>query len=242
MTDPEVETDSVRRARLAHGLRLGQWTAWIVVAMYAAYLVAVALSGVLTGTAPKDPYWMVAEVVTVVAAPVQVVLFAVVYQYAPVRTKLYGLLAFGFIVMWAALTMSVHYIELTLARRIDLSASPALTSIFDLAHPSLFLATELLAWHLFFGVSQVFAAFTFIGRGKERFVRIGLMVGGVLSIAGLSGPILDKPALRVIGVIGYGLVFPIVCFVIGLVFRAGRQNMSETVATSARIRPAPASG
>lgn len=242
MRDPEVETNSQRIARLADGLRLGQWTAWAVVAMYAVYLAAVALSGVLTGTAPKDPFWMVAEVVTLIAAPIQVILFALLYQYAPDRAKLYGLLAFGFIVVWAALTMSVHYIELTLVRRVDLAASRALTSIFDLAHPSLLLAIELLAWHLFFGLSQVSAAFTFTGRGKERFVRIGLTVGGLLSIVGLSGLILDKPALRILGVIGYGLVFPIVCFVIGLVFRTARHQIRETVTTGVRIRPTPASG
>lgn len=242
MTDAAVETSSERIARLAHHFRLGQWTAWGVVAMYVIYLAAVALSGVVMGTAPRDPSWMVAEVVTVIGAPIQVVLFALIFQYALVRAKLYGLLAFGFIVVWAALTMCVHFIELTLVRRIDLASSPAFTSIFDLAHPSLLLSIELLAWHLFFGLSLVFAAFAFIGRGKERFVRIGLMVGGLLSIAGLSGPILDKAALRILGVIGYGLVFPIVCFVIGLIFRASRHELLETVTTSVRVQATPAPG
>jgi hypothetical protein len=224
-------------------LRIGEWCAWLVVASYGVYLVAVAASGVLTGSVPRDPAWAVAEVVIVVFAPIQVIFFAAIYESAPARARIFGLLGFAFMVVMAALTVSVHFVELTVARRADLGADSALVHIFSYTQPSLLLGIEFLAWHLFFGLSILLTAFAFSPRGKELWVRIGLAGAGVLCIAGLSGPILDRPALRTIGVIGYGIVFPVAAFVIGLVFRSARRQAEGRVAeTSAGADVMPALG
>jgi hypothetical protein len=199
------------------------WSAWAVVALGVTYGVLVAASGALSG-APKDPYWAMAEAVTVVGAPVQVVLFAVIYQLSPARAKVYSLLAFGFMLAMAALTTTVRLTELFVARRIDLAGDPTLGRIFDFAQPSLVFGADVTAWHFLFGLSLLFAALAFIGHGTAAYARAGLALGGILSLAGLIGPAVGNPYLRSIGVLGYGVVFPIVCVLIGFVFSSKRHS------------------
>jgi hypothetical protein len=204
-------------------LRLGMGSAWAVVALGVAYGILVVASGALSGR-PKDPYWAVAEAVTAVGAPIQVVLFAVIYQLSPVRTKVYGLLAFGFMLAMAALTSTVHLTELFVARRIDLAADPTLGRIFDFARPSLVFGADVTAWHFLFGLALLFAALAFVGHGIATYVRSGFLFGGILCLAGLIGPAVGNPYLRSIGVLGYGVVFPIVCLLIGFVFRSKQHS------------------
>jgi hypothetical protein len=83
------------------------------------------------------------------------------------------------------------------------------------------MAIEFLAWHLFFGLALPFAAFGFRGGGKVAVVRIGLVASGVLRLAGLLGPAVGDLIWRLPGVVGYGVVFPLVCLMIGMCSRSG---------------------
>lgn len=200
-------------------VRVGMWSAWALVALYAAYAVAVIAAGVPLSP-PKDPAWAVAEILTVAGVPIQILLFAAIYGSTRASAKTYGLLAFGLILMWGALTSAVHFTELVVARRLNLTSDPALARVFDLAHQSLLQGVEFLAWHFFLGLAMLAAAVAFTGQDTARWVRTGLIAGGLLTVLGLIGPILDQPYLRSIGAIGYGVVFPVVCLLIGFVFRS----------------------
>jgi hypothetical protein len=59
-------------------------------------------------------------------------------------------------------------------------------------------------------------------RGASRlvaFLRVALVIGGLLSLAGVFGPALGNIDFRWIGQVGYEAVFPVVCLLIALVFR-----------------------
>lgn len=200
-------------------LLVGMWAAWSYFALSLAYTAAVVASGAASGR-PQDPYWAIAEIVTIVGAPVLVTLMAAIHHCAPLRTRFASLNALAWILVWASLTVTVHFVELTVARRIDMAANPGFSRLFDFFEwPSLLYAVELVAWHLFLGLSLLIAAFAFRRRGREAMVRVGLMAAGLLSLGGLIGPIVGDVNWRLIGVLGYGVVFPFVCIVIGLVFR-----------------------
>jgi hypothetical protein len=204
-------------------LRLGMWSAWGLVGLYLAYAAFVAASGVASGP-PQDPAWAIAEILTIVGAPLQVIMFAALHESAPPRARLFSQLALGWMLVMTALTVTVHFVELTVARRIDLAAEPGLAGVFAWGQPSLLQGVEFTAWHLFFGLALLCAAVAFGGQGLEAAVRTGLGAGGVLCLAGLLGPALDKPGLRVIGVVGYAVVFPVVCVMLGFVFKQAEQR------------------
>ena len=142
-------------------------------------------------------------------------------------------MAFGWMLVMAALTMTVHFVQLTVTRRIDLVAEPTLASVFwRTGEMNLLSAVELASWHVFFGLALVCAAVAFGGRGLEAAVRAGLGAGGVLCLAGLLGPALANPSLRLIGVVGYGAVFPATCLLPGFVFRSALQRATPRTMTT----------
>jgi hypothetical protein len=216
-------------------LLVGMWAAWSYFALSLAYTAAVVASGAASGAAsgrPQDPYWAIAEIVTIVGAPVLVTLMAAIHHCAPLRTRFASVNALAWILVWASLTVTVHFVELAVARRIDMAANPGFPRLFDFFEwPSLLYAVELVAWHLFLGLSLLIAALAFRRRGREAMVRVGLMAAGLLSLGGLIGPIVGDVNWRLIGVLGYGVVFPFVCLVIGLVFR--RALLSAPVSSPA---------
>ena len=204
-------------------LAIGRWSAWLLAALYVAYFAACVASSP-NFNAAGDPYWAIAEVLTVVGSPLQVLLLSAIHQHAPERAKVYTLAAFASMTTMAALTMTVHFIELIVVRRIDPSTSAALTSVFDLGRPSLLLGMDTAAWHIFFGLSLLLAAPAFARQGIEGAVRAGLAIGGTLDLLGLIGPVTGRENLRLIGVFGYGLVFPVTCVLIGIAFRRVEQE------------------
>jgi hypothetical protein len=199
---------------------IGRWSAWCVVAMsiaYAAIMVAGFWAlGNLTDPLP-DPYLAVAELLILLMAPVMVVLMAAVHACAPVRLRMFGMIAFGWMLVAACLTMTVHVVELVVARRIDPGAIPGFTRLFDFAWPSMLYAVDVVAWDLLLGLSLLFAASVFTGR-RYRVVRWGLLASGALCLVGLVGPATGVLAWRGIGIFGYAVVFPVTCVALGRAF------------------------
>jgi hypothetical protein len=198
----------------------GRWSARFVVAVsvaYAAVMVAGFVSlGNLSDPLP-DPYLGVAEVLILVMAPVMVVLMAAVHVCAPVHLRLFSLVAFGWMLVAACLTMTVHVVELVVARRVDPGAVPGFARLFDFAWPSMLYAVDVVAWDLLLGLSLLFAAFVFTGH-RYRAVRWGLLVSAGLCLVGLIGPATDVIAWRAVGIFGYVVVFPITCLALNRAF------------------------
>ena len=155
--------------------RAGRWSAWFVVAIsvaYAAIMVAGFGSlGNLTDPLP-DPYLAVAELLILLMAPVMVVLMAALHACAPVHLRMFSMIAFGWMLVAACLTMTVHVVELVVARRVDPGAVPGFARLFDFAWPSMLYAVDVVAWDLMLGLSLLFAAFVFTGR-RHRGITLG---------------------------------------------------------------------
>jgi hypothetical protein len=211
-------------------LRLGMWIAWIVFGFYIAYEAALFAGGVARGV-PIDPFLAIAEILDIVGALLQVLLITIIHACAPRRAKILTRIAVGWMLIMAGLTVSVHFVMLTVGRQIDIATFPGYARVFGWEWPSLLYAVELAAWHLFFGLSLLFAAAAFPGQGRQAVVRIGLLVTGVLCIVGLVGPAIGNLSWRMIGVFGYGVVFPLVCIAIALLFK--HASASDQVAPQA---------
>jgi len=96
---------------------------------------------------------------------------------------------------------------------------PGYAQLFSWEWPSVLYALDILAWDWFFGLSMLLAAPIFSGTKLLRAVRSAMIASGTLSIVGLLALPLDDIRLRLIGVAGYGVIFPIVCLLLALVFR-----------------------
>jgi hypothetical protein len=212
-------------------LMIGMWSARLYFVLTIAYAAAVVAAVVAAGAAGygslTSPYWAMAEIIIVVGAVNVVMLMAAIHDFAPLRSKIFTRMAFGWTLVTAALTITVHFVELTVVRRVDAHAIPGFPRLFDFQWPSLLVAVELLAWHLFFGLALLFAAFAFSSRGTAAIVRIGMTISGALCVAGLLGPALGDLNWRYLGVFGYGVVFPLVCLIIGREFKRAASSLDQ---------------
>ena len=106
-----------------------------------------------------------------------------------------------------------------------MAAALALTSVVHLsilmlgvedsfAWPSLPYALDIIAWDGFFAVAVLLMAPAFRGAGDERTIRLLLIASGGLALLGWLGPITGVMALRMIGVLGYAIVFPLAALLI----------------------------
>jgi hypothetical protein len=192
--------------------RLGAWSAASVFVIGVAYLVTLTIGFAVHGFAEPivDPILGAMEVLTLMSALPMVVMMAAIHGYASDDRKIYGLIAFAFTIIFAGATSTVHFVELTALRQLGRGG---------IVWPSPEYALELLAWNLFLGLALLFAAPVFAGDGRERGVRRGLFVSGTLCIAGIVGPAVGNMRLQLVGLLGYGAVLPVVCFMLARLFR-----------------------
>ena len=66
---------------------------------------------------------------------------------------------------------------------------------------------------------MLFAAPVFSGYRLLASIRILMIVSGVLALAGISGAVVGDMQLRMIGVVGYAGLFPVVALLLAILFR-----------------------
>ncbi len=208
--------------------RVGAWSALAVVVLSVVYVGTGVAWMIFGGDAarrdpgwPLDPYRAILEVIIILIAPAIVILMAALHASSPRDAKAWSLAALAFTVLMAGTTCGLHFVELTVARRIDIARMPALSVMFFSPWPSVLFALDLLAWDFFLGLALLCAAQAFkVGR-LQAAIRSGLIVSGALCLAGLLGPLSADLRLQWIAVTGYAFIFPVVCLLLAIHFRRG---------------------
>jgi hypothetical protein len=137
--------------------------------------------------------------------------------------------------------MTVHLVQLTVVRRIDPGAIQGFQYLFNWHWPSVLYGVDIVAWDIFFALALLFAAPVFHAAGHLA-VRNGLLIAGAMSLLGIVGPAVNHIALRQIGIIGYAIVWPIVCVPLSKAFRqAGQTSGAMVPAPGPNARHAPRS-
>ena len=207
-------------SHLSHGVRrhvrmstyqLGKWSAFGQFVVGIAYIIVLLIGFAVHGLSEPivDPVLAIMEVLTLISAPLLVVMMAAVHDYAPSDRKIYGSVALAFTILVAGTTSAVHFTELTAFRQLGSAG---------IVWPSAVYAVELLAWNLFLGLALVFAAGVFGGGGLERTIRRGLLLTGILCVVGVVGPAVGNMRLQLVGVVGYAGVLPVVCLMLSRLF------------------------
>ena len=202
---------------------IGMWSARVLFAFGVAYAVTMVAGFAAMGNLSKpleDPYLAIMEVLILVMAPILVLLAVVIHACAPEGTKTYSMTAVGWMLLLAGFTMTVHLVQLTVVRRIDPSAIHGFQYLFNWHWPSVLYGVDVVAWDIFFALALLFAAPVFHAAGHVA-VRNGLLIAGAMCLVGIIGPAVNHIALRQIGIIGYAIVWPIVCVPLSKAFRQG---------------------
>lgn len=199
---------------------IGQIAAWAVFALGLLYAVTTVL-GLLSLESAQDPigdpFFTLMELLTIAIAPLMVVTLVAVHSYARPEVKLYSLMALILMALMAGITSSVHFTIVSVSRQIAAAGLPSATLLFSFRWPSVAYALDILAWDWFFALSMLCVAPVFkVGR-LEKTVRSLMVISGVLSLGGLVGVPLGNMQVRMVGLVGYGVVAPVAFLLLGRV-------------------------
>lgn len=162
-----------------------------------------------------DPFFTLMELLTIAIALLMAIALVAVHGYAAPGAKAYSLIALILMALATGITASVHFTILAVSRQI-MAELPA-AWLFSFRWPSVAYALDILAWDGFFALAMLCAAPVFEVGQQERTVRRLLVVTGVLSLAGLAGVPLGNMQVRMVGVLGYGVVAPVAFLLLGRV-------------------------
>jgi hypothetical protein len=193
--------------------RLGIYSAALVVVLLIIYAVSLTM-GLLSLDSPEqpigDPIFSILGILIIIMMPSLVTLMVAIHAWAPVRFKIYSMIALIFISVLAGITSSVHFIILTLSRNSEFINLACLPLFVSFRWPSVFYALDILGWDVFFALSMLFAARVFWGNRLAIWIRVLMIASGVLALAGLIGVVAWDMQIRNIGIVGYVGVFLIV--------------------------------
>ena len=211
--------------------RLGMSSAVGVVVLGIAYVATLAagLASLRSQQEPVgDPFFSALEILIILLAPLMVVLMVSVHMWASPQFKTYSLAALVFMALLAGVTCSVHFVILTVSRQAAFAGLQWVPLFFSFKWPSVAYALDILAWDLFFGLSMLFAARVFSRDWLQLSIRMLMIASGVLALAGLSGVVVGDMQLRMIGVVGYAVLFPVVALLLSVLF--GRTSSASPTA------------
>ncbi|HEY3037222.1 MAG TPA: hypothetical protein VGJ66_00715, partial [Pyrinomonadaceae bacterium] len=214
--------------------QIGKWSAITVVILAAAYittgaiwLVSNTVAARTVGLQPSEPYLSILETLLLMVNPALVVLFAAIHTYAPADKKTCSLAAFGFVLLLVVLTGFVHFIQLVVLRR---TASETVAEVFKFyptdGRLTAMFAADMLAWDFFFGFALLFAAPVFKGDRLKDVIRLGLIVCGLLCLAGVAFPVSGDARLQLPAILGYAFGFPFVCLLLAKLFARSAEPVS----------------
>jgi hypothetical protein len=197
--------------------KIGMWSPMSVAVLGGIY-VCVGGMGVLMrppglgALAQVDPYLAILEFLIILSAVALVAMMAAIYRYAPAEKKTCSLIALAFMISFAVLTCSTHFVALTVGRQI----TPR--TMFQFSWPSIVLALDLLAWDFFLGLSLLFAAPVFRGDRQRDTIRIVMYVNAVLCLCGTVAPLSGHMWLQLSAITGYAFVLPVNCVLLARLF------------------------
>jgi hypothetical protein len=205
---------------------IGIWVAWSLFALGLTYVAVMAFGFLaargLDGPPLADPVFAIMELLILVQTPLIVVLFGILHRYAAPSVRSFSLAALVFVAIMACITLSVHFVLLTVGRQVPPSQLPGFDRLFSFNWASVVYALDILAWDYCFGLALLLAALVFRGGPAKRAVRICMMLAGILCLAGLLGVLTANMQIRNVGVAGYGVVFPVVTLLMARAFRHER--------------------
>lgn len=168
-----------------------------------------------------EPYFSLLEILILLTAPAMVVLMAAIHAWSPRDLHGLSVCALAFMSMAAVVTLGVHFTILVSGR------GQPFPGYLSFHWPSIPYALDILAWDLLFPLALLFAAPVFGGTRLAIAIRRILVAAGILALLGLGGVILGDMRIRNLGILGYGVLFPIAAALLLVLFR--RSHPSATL-------------
>jgi hypothetical protein len=214
---------------------IGMTACWVISALLVFYAATLIL-GLISLKSPEDPigdpYFSILEILILLMMPLMILVMTALHAYASSATKVYSLTALIMMILASGITSGVHFVILTVSRHPEIAGMPGISLFLSFKWPSIVYALDILAWDWFFALSMLFAAPIFRSGRLEMTVRSLMVICSLLSLAGLIGVPLGDMQIRMIGVVGYAGVTPILFLFLGIVFKRSMDLKPDQILTS----------
>ncbi len=177
----------------------------VVGVAYVALLGALAVLGQLV-MPPTQPVQLFGGIVTIIAAPLLVILMACVHETSPRTLHVYSLSALVFTVLFAAMVSINRYVQLTVIRQgMTRGAVEELKIFLPYGSDSVMFSLEILGWGFFMGIAALCAAPLFTATTVDRWLRGLFITYGALGLTSALGLVLASP-ISAVGFMAWGPV------------------------------------
>lgn len=225
-----ITSESRQAASNGLALRLGFWSASLMAVTFVVFTVAFIaipltgplyvwddLGGYLAYVRGGHTFWQdLARCAMLLFGPLVVILFAAIEELASGERRLPARIGLAFAAIFAALTGSNYFVQLSAVRvAIAQDAAAGLEQIVQANPYSAVAAINVLGWSLFFGPASLFVAPLFTGSRLQTFIRICLILNGIMCLLGGLGYVLDNKAL-VFVTLNFGMGGAVLGFSVGL--------------------------
>lgn len=202
--------------------RIGCASALVMTVLGVVYMVFI---GLLSATGrfvmpPSDGVQVFGGIITIVSAPVMVVLFSCVAASAPADKRVLGISSMSFVILFAAMISINRYVQFAVVRRAALAGEAGdLTRFLPYDSGSAMFALEILGWGLFLGLAALAAAPLF-GRGRLGLgIRWSLVAYGILGLTSAVGHAIGNDTMTLVGFAAWGFVLYVATGLMALHFR-----------------------
>jgi hypothetical protein len=192
------------------------WTTFIVTEIYA---VVSGMAYVSQGAAVESgPFLSFMALLVVVMGPPLVLSMVAVHAYAAADSKPYSLAALAFMLACVTITSCINFLLLIVSSRPDLFSEAWRVLFVPARWPAPAFLLDNFVWDWFFGISMLLAAPIFGGSTLKTALRLVLILGGALCLAGLLWLAVSPPQAVIIGILGWGAAGPIAFLLLGNLF------------------------
>jgi peptidoglycan/LPS O-acetylase OafA/YrhL len=160
------------------------------------------------------------EILTILSAFVIVYFMAELYKEGSESRRAQAVLALIFSVCMLVITVMNHFIYITVLNQIYRNGIMPSWLLLD-GWPSLTKGLECVSWGLFLGLSMLYASWV-LKNWKNKVLTWTMRIGGILTLAGLSGPITGNMNFYWFSTIGYSLGFLLISIEIILFFNKNK--------------------
>jgi hypothetical protein len=213
--------------------RIGLWSAIIILALAAIYLMIGAAWLVfgdrsqMSGLEPPEPCLTVERALMMSMTPPIIALFASIHAHASPDRTTFSRVALAHIIVFATITGADNFLLVAVMRHggTGVSSSDAhvqhLAPCFPDMWPAVIRPLELFAWGPVFGLALLFAAPIFKGDRLQTAIRALMTLAGALCVTNVMCFITGDGRFAFAGIVGYDCAFPVICILLAVLFGRG---------------------
>lgn len=203
----------------ARARSLGIGAAWMAFALSEVYAVVSGVAYASQGAAVESgPFLSIMALMVVVMGPFLVLSMVAVHAYASAENKPYSLAALAFMIACVTITSCINFCLLLVSSQPELFSESWRALFLPCRWPAPAFVLDNFVWDWFFGISMLLAAPVFGGNTLKTGLRLVLILGGVLCLAGLVWLAVSPSQAILIGILGWGAAGPIVFLLLAKVF------------------------